>query len=198
MATGLEGVAAIAGIVSLTITLFDGCIKGFVLLSAASEIGSRGDALRCQLEWEHFRLSHWATTSGLFKDPPKLNVSHPEIVQATLANLEQLLGNAGKIKEQYGLALTITEEELNDATAPGRLFGRTLGKVKPQFMNDTAKVYTRRNSVWKKVRWASIDEAGLRLLLEDIKYFNKRLESLLHPVDQSHYEADRTPSCDQL
>jgi Prion-inhibition and propagation len=57
-------------------------------------------------------------------------------------------------------------------------------------VNDTAKAYSRRNNVWKKVKWASTDEAGLRLLLKDIKYFNKRLESLLHPVDQIHYEKD--------
>lgn len=190
MAARLGEAAAVFGLVSLTITLFDGCVKGFVLLSKASELGSKGDVLRCQLEWEHFRLNNWATNAGLFKDPPELNISYPEIVQATLANLEQLLGNAGNIKEQYGLGLTITEEELEDVTAPRRFFGRTLGTVKPQFVNDTAKVYSRRNSVWKKVRWASTDEAGLRLLLKDIKYFNKRLESLLHPADQSRYRTD--------
>jgi Prion-inhibition and propagation len=190
MAAGLEGAAAVAGLVNLTITLFDGCIKGFVLLSAASELGSKGDVLRCQLEWEHFRLNNWGTIAGLFKDPPQLNISYPEIVQATLANLEQLLSDAEKIQEQYGLTYTITDEELQDINAPKRLFGRTLGKVKPQFVNDTARVYSRRNNVWKKVKWASMDQAGLRLLLKDIRYFNERLESLLHPVDQSRHETD--------
>jgi Prion-inhibition and propagation len=190
MAGGLGEAAAVLGLVSGVITLFDGCVKGFVLLSTASELGSKGDVLRCQLEWEHFRLNSWATTAGLFREPPELNVSYPQIVQATLANLEQLLGDAGKIKEQYGLGLVVTEEELSDLSAPARLFGRSLGKVKPQFVNNTAKVYSRRNNVWKKVRWASIDNAGLRLLLKDIRYFNKRLESLLHPVDQSLYETD--------
>src|SRR5947209_6239313 len=101
MAAGLGEAAAVFGLVSLTITLFDGCVKGFVLLSAASDIGSKGDILRCQLDWEHFRLNNWATTVGLFRDPPELNVSHPQIVKTTLENLEQLLSDAGKIKEQY-------------------------------------------------------------------------------------------------
>jgi Prion-inhibition and propagation len=182
--------AAVLGIVSATVTLFDGCVKGFVLLSAAAEIGSKGDVLRCQLEWEHFRLNNWATTAGLFQVPPELNVSYPHIVQGTLSNLERLLGDAEKIKEEYGLTLTISEEEFQDVNTERRLFGRTLGKVKPQFVNDTTKVYSRRNNVWKKVRWAATDAAGLRLLLKDIRYFNKRLESLLHPVDRNRYDTD--------
>jgi hypothetical protein len=152
--------AAVLGLVSATITLFDGCVKGFVLLSAAAELGSKGDVLRCQLEWEHFRLNTWATTAGLFQEPPELNVSYPHIVQGTLSNLERLLGDAEKIKEEYGLTLTISDEELKDVTADRRLFGRTLGKVKPQFLNDTAKVYSRRNNVWKKVKWAAVDAAS--------------------------------------
>lgn len=118
------------------------------------------------------------------RDLPELNIAY--LIQATLSNLEQLFNNAEKIKEQYGLALTITEKELKDIKeihAPKRLFGR-------KFINDTANVYSRRNNVWKKVKWAATDEAGLRLLLKDIGYFNKRLESLLHPVDRSYCETN--------
>lgn len=187
MATGLEATAAIA-IVSFAIQLFDGCVKGFVLLSAACEFGGKVDVLKCRLEWEHFRLNNWATTAGLFNDPPQLNIRYPELVQATLANLEQLLGDVQKIKQDYGLVLSVTDDELKDT--PKHLFGRTWEKAKPQFVNNTAKVYSRRNNAWKKIKWASIDQTGLRLLLKDIKYFNERLESLLHPVDQGHYETD--------
>ncbi|CAD6569584.1 MAG: hypothetical protein ASARMPRED_002956 [Alectoria sarmentosa] len=181
---GFGEAASIASFVSLGFQLFDGCIKGFVLLSAAQELGSRGDVLACQLEWEQYCLHKWARTVGLFNDPPELNSSNPALVQNTLANLEQLLTNAAKLKEHYGLDVTVTDEEIREVHTPNRPFGYLLEKTKPQFINDTARVYARRNNAWKKVKWGAIDSDRLRLLLKDIRYFNKRLLSVLHPLDQ--------------
>ena len=182
--TGIGEAASLASFVSLSLQLFDGCIRGFVLLSAAQELGSRGDVLACQLEWEHYCLHQWARIVGLFNEPPELNVSNPALVHKTLSNLEQLLTNAGKLKEQYGLDITVTEEEIREVHTPNRLFGRFLDRTKPQFINDTAKVYARRNNAWKKVKWGAIDSDRLRLLLKDIHFFNKRLLSVLHPLDR--------------
>ena len=181
---GVGEIASVASFISLSFQLFDGCIKGFVLLSAAQELGSRGDVLACQLEWEHYCLQKWAKTAGLFNDPPELNVSNPELVHNTLGNLEQLLTNAKKLKEDYGLDIALTEEEIREVRTPNRLFGYFLDKIKPQFINDTAKVYARRNNAWKKMKWGAVDSERLRLLLTDIRYFNKRLFNVLHPLDQ--------------
>ena len=181
---GVGELASVASFVSLTFQLFDGCIKGFVLLSAAQELGSRGDVLACRLEWEHYCLQTWARTAGLFNDPPELNVLNLTLVHNTLANLEQLLTNAKKLKEDYGLDITLTEEEIREVHTPNRLFGYFLDKTKPQFINDTAKVYARRNNAWKKMKWGAVDSERLRLLLKDIRYFNKQLLKVLHPSDQ--------------
>lgn len=177
-------IASVASFISLSFQLFDGCIKGFVLLSAAQDLGSRGDVLACQLEWEHYCLQRWARTAGLFNDPPELNVMNLALVHNTLANLEQLLTNAKRLKEDYGLDITPTEEEIREVHTPNRLFGYFLDKTKPQFINDTAKVYARRNNAWKKMKWGAIDSERLRLLLKDIHYFNKQLLNVLHPLDQ--------------
>ena len=181
---GIGEAASIISFVSLSVKLFDGCVKGFVLLSAAHELGNRGDTLRCQLEWEHYHLNEWATTVGLFREPPELNVPYPPVVQKTLSNLEQLLTDATKLNQDYGLDVLITDEDIRDVQRLKRLFGRILDKNKPQFPSDTAKVYSRRNSAWKKLKWASVDAEKFRLLLKDIRYFNKQLQSLLHDTDQ--------------
>ena len=77
---GIGEAASIASFVSLSFQLLDGCIRGFVLLSAAQDLGSRGDVLACQLEWEHYCLHQWARSVGLFKDPPELNASNPALI----------------------------------------------------------------------------------------------------------------------
>ena len=182
--TGIGEAASIASFISLSFQFFDGCIKGFVLLSSARELGSRGDVLACQLEWEHYCLQRWARTAGFFNDPPEMNVSNVVLVQKTLANLEQLLTNVAELKKHYGLDITVTEEEIQGINTPNRLFGYFLDKTSPHFINDTAKVYARRNNAWKKVRWGAVDSERLRLLLKDIRYFNKQLLTVLHPSDQ--------------
>ena len=62
-----------------------------------------------------------------------------------------------------------------------------LDHFKPTFVNDTAKVYSRRNGPWKKLRWAAFDEANFRKLLEDIRYFNEKLNNLLDPVQKAAF-----------
>lgn len=189
---GIGEAASIASFISLSFQLFDGCIKGFVLLSAAQDLGSRGDVLACQLEWEHYCLHTWARTVGLFDDPPQLNVSNPVLVHSTLGNLEQLLTNATKLKKDYGLEITITEEEIREVHMPNRFFGHILERTKPHFINDTAKVYARRNNAWKKIKWGAVDSDRLRLLLKDIHFFNKRLLNVLHPLDQQSNYRDES------
>ena len=187
---GIGEAASIASFVSLSFQFLDGCIKGFVLLSAAQELGSRGDVLAVQLQWEHYRLHRWATIVGLFNDLPQLNVSNPALVQSTLSNLEQLLTNAAKLKDNYGLDITVTDEEIREIHMPNRPFSSFLNKLKPQFMNDTAKVYARRNSVWRKVRWGAVDSDRFRLLLQDIRYFNDRLSGVLRPLERELSDRD--------
>lgn len=189
---GIGEAASIASFISLSFQLFDGCIKGFVLLSAAQDLGSRGDVLACQLEWEHYCIHTWARTVGLFDDPPELNVSNPVLVHSTLGNLEQLLTNATKLKKDYGLEITITEEEIREVHMPNRFFGHILERTKPHFINDTAKVYARRNNAWKKIKWGAVDSDRLRLLLKDIHFFNKRLLNVLHPLDQQSNYRDES------
>ena len=184
MAAGLGEAASVAAFISLGIQAFDGCIKGFVLLSAAQGLGSRADILACQLEWEYYTLSNWAHAVGLFNDPPELNVFNPALVQRTLANLEQLLTDTDKLKRDYGLDVRVTEEEVKAIHAPRRLFRRIGDKGRPTFVNDTAKVFSRRNGAWRKLMWGAVDAERFRLLMKDIRYFNKQLHGSLHPIEQ--------------
>ncbi|KAL9611673.1 MAG: hypothetical protein Q9167_003702 [Letrouitia subvulpina] len=184
MAGGFGEAAAAASFLSLTIQVFDGCVKGFILLSDAQGFGSMAEILVCQLEWEHYRLNNWATIVGLHKDPPELIIPNAPLVQKTLVSLEQLLMNTEILSRDYGLDIEVTNEEVKELSASRRFLGKVIDRTKPQFLNNTAKVYQRRNNTWKKLKWSAVDGNKFRLLLKDIRYFNKKLESLLHPADQ--------------
>ena len=180
----MSGFGEAAAAISLAIQVFDGCIKGFVILSAAQNLGSRADVLLCQLEWEHYCLSWWANVVGLFKTPPELNVTYAPLVHKTLATLEQLLNNTEQLKRNYGLDIKITEEEVLQVSQNRKRFGILIDNTKPEFVNDTAKVFSRRNGAWRKFKWGAFDADKLRLLLKDIHYFNEQLKVVLYPTDQ--------------
>ena len=183
--SGIGEAASIVSFISVGLQLFDGCIKGFALLSSGLEFGSRAEKYRCQLDWEHYRLYTWATTVGLFKVPPELNVSNPNLVQQTLEALAQLLTDLHSLETNYQLKFRITEEEIRHLSTPKRFFGQKLGKTKPQFVSDTAAVFSRRNHAWKKFTWAAYDNERIKILLQDIQYFNERLQDVLHPTDRN-------------
>jgi len=128
---------------------------------------------------------------GLFKSPPELNVCVPSLVQRTLENLEQILTDTERLKKDYGLDLKVTEEEVKEIHGGRRAFGQLINKTKPQFINDTARVYSRRNNAWRKIMWGSIDAERLRLLLDDIHYFNDQLRSVMYPADQQATSTDQ-------
>ena len=68
-AGGLEFAASAAGLVSLSVSLFRGCIQAFEFLETALHLGSDADMIRVKLEWERYRLYQWAERIGLENEP---------------------------------------------------------------------------------------------------------------------------------
>ncbi|KAL8853108.1 MAG: hypothetical protein Q9221_001990 [Calogaya cf. arnoldii] len=50
---GLEYAAGAGGLISLSLTLFRGCVQGFEIIQLAAHAGSEADNFRCKLEVEH-------------------------------------------------------------------------------------------------------------------------------------------------
>ena len=67
--SGLELAASAAGFVSLSLTLFKGCILAFEFAEKAVQLGSDADIVRCKLELEEYRLYQWAEQLGLESQP---------------------------------------------------------------------------------------------------------------------------------
>ncbi|EXJ66367.1 uncharacterized protein A1O5_10519 [Cladophialophora psammophila CBS 110553] len=193
-----EFASSIAGFVSLSVQLFDGCVKGFILLSAAQGFGRRAEIFGCQLEWQHYHLHRWATLAGLFKEPPELNTPNLVLIEKTLRTLEQVLTDADTLQNDYGLKIEITADEIQELHNSKRLFrGIKIfsNNATKEFLNDTARVYQRRTSPWKKFKWAIFDQTKFETLIRDVQFFNEQLRSTLHWTEQGQYTGN---SCDTL
>ena len=194
MATGLEAVGAASTLVSIigfSFQIFDGCVKGFVLLSTAGNLGRDADIFRSMLDWEQFRLEQWAEKVNL-QDPSKADILMDwKLVTDTLQHLENLTNDTRLLKEKYNLVLLERAPPLTKASAPPddektstsrfkRLFGQG-----EKYSTAAAKVIQAKNSHAKKLWWAAVDKQSMKRLIDDIAHFVQRLHDLLNSSIQS-------------
>lgn len=194
MATGLEAVGAASTLVSIigfSFQIFDGCVKGFVLLSTAGNLGRDADIFRSMLDWEQFRLEQWAEMVNL-QDPSKADMLLDwKLVADTLQHLENLTNDTRLLKEKYGLVLlerappltkgaAVPDDEKPSTSRFKRLFGQG-----EKSSTAAAKVIQAKNTYPKKLWWAAVDKQSMKNLINDIAHFVQRLHDLLNSSIQS-------------
>ena len=195
MATGLEAVGAAATLVSIigfSFQIFDGCVKGFVLLSTAGNLGRDADIFRSMLDWEQFRLEQWAERVNL-QDPSHADMLMDwKLVADTLQHLEHLTNDTKLLKDKYNLVLLdrapplmkISTESDEEKASTSR-FKRLFGQGEKYSSTAAAKVIQAKNTHAKKLWWAAVDKQSMRHLIDDIAYFVQRLHDLLNSSIQS-------------
>ena len=178
-------------IVSLTFQVFAGCIKGFVLLSTAHNLGKDSSTLICMLSLQELRLTEWAKCAGLLSEEGRLDRRLNETaVNATLTELQNLLLDTERLKTRYKLNLTSKlptgQDELNNNFPP--VTHSILSQAVPdQLRGDImyrARLTQARNSFPQRLWWASVDKARLEELVVKIKSFIQELWYLLDPIRQ--------------
>ena len=195
MATGLEAVGAAATLVSIigfSFQIFDGCVKGFVLLSTAGNLGRDADIFRSMLDWEQFRLEQWAEETNL-RDPSKADILMDwKLITDTLQHLENLITDTKLMKEKYNIVLLERAPKLEKGTANEdeekasfSRFKRLFGQGEKYSSTAAAKVIQAKNTYPRKLWWAAVDKQSMKRLIDDIAYFVQRLHDLLNSSVQS-------------
>ena len=175
MATPVDAAAGIAGLISLGITAFQGCVQGFIILSTAHHLGKDADDLRSRIEWEHYRLFEWsrqASIEGGGNVNPALN--WPQILDI-LRQLEVQLNDTAELKTRYGLCLeddnsqSQLKHNLDDTTE--LTFLRKSLRLNPKFFLASSRIIHERNKnhPMRRLRWATIDKSKLEKLLGDVR-----------------------------
>ena len=179
-------------VVSISFELFAGCIKGFVLLSTAHNLGKDSSTLICMLNLQELRLTEWAKCAGLLSEEGRLDRRLNRIaVNAALTELQNLLLDTEKLKTRYKLNLTSNVPEgqsgVNNnlpVVRHGILSQAVPDKVRGDIMY-RAHLIQARNSFPQRLWWASVDKAKLEELIVKIKSFIQELWYLLDPIRQN-------------
>ena len=188
----MDTVSGIAiGGVSLTFQVFAGCIKGFVLLSTAHNLGKDSSTLICMLNLQELRLTEWAKCAGLLSEGGTLNRRLNETaVNATLTELQNLLLDTENLKTRY--KLNITSETPEGQNEVNNDFSTVTHSILSQAVPDQlrgaimyrARLIQARNSFPRRLWWASVDKATLEELVAKIKSFIQELWFLLDSIRQ--------------
>ena len=186
--SGFEAAASAAGVISLSFTLFKGCIQAFGFVETAAQLGTDADIIRCKIELEQYRLYQWAEQVGL-EDRPKKHLNW-SLVANILQQLEALLTSSKEWKERYHLDVVeldnnaLVQEPVTALSQKSR-FGILLARLRPNFSLTSSRIIQESNGAINKLEWAAVGKDKLDRLVADISYCNNCLNDLLDSADRT-------------
>jgi len=188
MADPFSTAAGVVGVVSLSVQLLGGCIKGFILLSTAHNLGNDVSTIVCLLELQEIQLTEWARRAGLLTGDGVLDRRlNAHAVEQTLLQLQNLLLDTDQLKKRYGLKLVQQAPTDLQTTSQHQLTLSESQKVFTGISDDTrrqimtrAKVAQGQN-IFKRLWWAAVDKEKIEKLVGDVQYLVRELWHLLDP-----------------
>ena len=179
------------GVASLAFELFAGCIKGFVLLSTAHNLGKDRSTWIRMLNLQEVQLTEWARCAGLLAAECALDKRLNEtVVHATLKELRELLLDTDKLKTRHKLGLvanpSMRREDADENGSPAAR-GVLSHAISDDLRRDIlfrARLIQSKNSFPRRLWWAAVDKSKFEELIDRVKSFIRELWYLLDPVRQ--------------
>ena len=167
---------SLLGTIGLIGEIFDGCIKGYRVFSAASNLGRDSERLVCKIKIEEMRLWVWGREWGIHEGKFEANLltgswgneGLKALAAEILTQLLETIVDCNKLKNRYGL-----REE-----APGSVDIEAYKKISDVKALKSGRV---RTEMKLRARWVIADKERFEELLGELQYFNDRLEKLFPP-----------------
>ena len=173
------------GLVALSLTCLNGCVKGLVVLSKAKHYNRDISDVRLRIELTLHSLTTWAEEAGLIQESPTLlmNAINAALVPKILGQLEILLLDLRHLEQRYGLCLEPSSENLealydNDTTPDAT------NPQQREYIKRAVAIFCKRKEPWKRLRWVTLDDGKFDLLLDRIKNYIYELEKFLERAKQ--------------
>ncbi|KAI4251466.1 MAG: hypothetical protein LQ352_004828 [Teloschistes flavicans] len=180
------------GAASLAFELFAGCIKGFVLLSTAHDMGKDSSTLLCMLNLQEIQLTDWARRAGLLSDSHALDRRLNEtVVHAVLLELKSLLSDTDKLKTRYKLSLSDRPPKDANVRLPPEqgILGSVISWDTRNNILLAAQLVQSRNHFPQRLWWAAVDKSKFEEYVSQIRFFVQELWRLLDPLRQDEMAA---------
>ena len=177
------------GIASLAIQLLGGCIKGFVLLSTAHNLGKDASTIVCMLNLQEIQLTEWARRAGLLTGDGSLDRRlNPAAIEETLRQIQDLLQSTDKLKTRYKLSLVSQKPNgyettaTHDPSSPEKVI--VFAGISEATRDDIlarAGIAQKANFA-KRMWWAAVDKEKIEGLVTDVHFLVRELWHLIAPL----------------
>ncbi|OAL51549.1 hypothetical protein IQ07DRAFT_384331 [Pyrenochaeta sp. DS3sAY3a] len=180
----------VVSIVALSLTCFNGCIKGLVILSKAKHYNRDVSDVRIQLELLLHSLTTWAQEAGLTQNPPTLLISanNAALVPGILGQLEALLSDINELRQKYGVYLQPTDEDFDSIDGDGSILLSNDSQRRKWTGKIDMAVFLRRKEPWKRLKWVTLDDKKFDRLLDKAKGYVAELGKFLEQARQDRMQ----------
>ena len=169
---GIDAAASITALISLSVSIFQGCVEGYQVICAARHADQDLTKFHCLLQWEELRLVEWGRRVNI--DGEKQNHYLPwQLIRSTLAELRNAFTDLEGLKSRYGL-----EPSSEDGSQTTASDGKRKGIVKLwshanvetqalRARSATAASAQKLGAV-RRFRWVSFDQNKMKDLIMNL------------------------------
>lgn len=161
-------VLGVVGVVGVLGQVFDGCVKAYRIFTTASNLGRDSERLVCKIRIEEMRFVCWGKECGLAEGKLESSlVRHGrqdglhQLAEMILKELYQTIMDLNKLQNRYGL------REESPGSVDKEAYKKSSDPTRP--------------SMKLRARWVISDKEKFGLFLDDLQYFNDKLEKLFSP-----------------
>jgi hypothetical protein len=178
-----------AGFVSLSFQLLGGCVKGFVLLTTAQNLGKDASTIVCMLNLQEIQLIDWARRAGLLTGDgsldPRLN---PKAVEEALRQIKHLLEDTEHLRSRYNLSLVQQKPDgyrtkaVHDPNKSDKstVFSAISHETRDDILRRAGEA--QKTNFAKRMWWAAVDKEKIEHLVTDVRSFIRELWNLIKPL----------------
>ncbi|KAF2238201.1 hypothetical protein EV356DRAFT_300462 [Viridothelium virens] len=179
----MEAALGIIGAVGVVGQIFDGCMKAYRIFTTAANQGRDSERLVCKIRIEEARLGVWGREWGVVEGKLEANLAAADwgppglytLAETILSQLYSTIMDFNKLQDRYGL---------REAT-PGSVDREAYKNSEDPRSSVAARL---RDGLTLRARWVVVDKEKFEVLLEDLGYYNDRLEKLFPPERISTFQ----------
>ena len=176
----------IAGAVGVLGQLLDGCLKAYRIFTTASDLGRDSERLVCKIRIEETRLMVWGRELGVSEGQFERNLAYTHgasggqhdalksLAEMILRELYRTVMDLNKLQDRYGLSVDKAAYKANADP----------NNIVPSSPSPSAseKSKTGPGGVRLRARWVIQDKDKFGVFLDDLQFYNDRLEKLFPPA----------------
>ncbi|KAM5345133.1 hypothetical protein ACJ41O_010995 [Fusarium nematophilum] len=172
--------------------LLKACLAGYDVLQGASTVGENAQVAMCRLQIEQTRLRLWAdnlTADRVDIDSQLDARGIKDLVVMILAQICNVITDTKKLRAHYGLSFPQAEPRVTPQPARDAAFGlRSEAVARAEAMKQYAEQVQQSVTFLKRLKFTLKDKDKFNDLLDQLRYYNDSLASLMPPLQRARLE----------